>query len=407
MPVEMIHSASSGAGSKDGGDYESYFGRLRCFFVWPLWLVGLVLLLITGCQPPQVPHYEATPLPSAVRIAYLDGNNLHMMRTDGTQVVLLTRDLQPTDCAPFYVSPNGQWIAYQRSNDGLWVVPTAGGPATKLNEGAVASVSWFPDSAGVVYTLGNSVYAQWLDPSRPPQALVAGGRRYLFPTWSPDGKYIAFLETTAESEVFNVILIHSDGTGWRTLGTTAPQTSERRLCPDVIAWSPDSTRFLVDFGEPAFVFYVSGGSPVQVGSGLAPTHHDWAPDGHSLTYQDEAGRLWLTKADGSQHRLLTDFPVSQASWSPQDSAIAYIAQREGDTALEVVSAETGEIRAITHSDDYLESDPRWTPNGDSLVFLRHTVQGNPAGIWIAAADGSTPPQRLTLAGDAIQVFALR
>ncbi len=393
-------------GSSDFSRWERLKSLLLRNLAAPL-LILVAAGLTAGCQPPQVPDYETTPSPSAVRIAYLDGDNLNTMQADGTDISLLARDLQPTDCAPYYVSPDGQWIAYQQANDGLWVAPTVGGPPTRLNDGMVGSVSWFPDSAGVVYTLDDDVYAQWLDTTQSPRTLAAGGRRYLFPTWSPDGKYIAFLETTADDDVFSVILIQSDGTGWRTLGVTAPQPSERPLCPDVIAWSPDSTRFLVDFGEPAFVFYVSGGSPVQVGAGVAPTHHAWSPDGRSLTYQDEIGRLWLAKADGSEHRQLTSFPVSEAAWSPQDSRITYVARRDGDTALEVVSAETGEIRPITSADNYTESNPRWTPDGASLIFVRYTTQGQPAGIWRASADGSTPPQRLALTGEAIQVFAVR
>ncbi len=399
----------------DRRGFWAFSGNSRRFLIWAILLNLAASLLIIGCQPPQVPDYEATPSPSAVRIAYLDGKSLNIMRTDGTDVTLIARDLQPTECAPYYVSPDGHWIAYQQVDDGLWVVPTGGGAPAKLNEGMVGSVSWFPDSSGVVYTLNDDVYAQWLDASQPPQSLAAGGRRYLFPTWSPDGKYIAFLETTTDPNVFNVILIQSDGTGWRTLGSTAPQPGERRLCPDIVVWSPDSTRFLIDFGEPAFAFYVAGGSPVQMGTGSAPTNHAWSPNGRNLTYQDESNRLWLAKVGGSEQRLLTNFPVNQAVWSPQDNQIAYIAQRGDDVTLEIVDVETSKTRSLTGGDNYMESDPHWTPDGNFIIFVRHTLHGAPApgegqvpgGIWRAIADGSTPPQRLTLTGDAIQVFAIR
>lgn len=382
--------------------------NLRRSLIWSFWPSLAVALLAVGCQAPQVPQYETTPPPSAVRIAYLDGKSLNMMHTDGTSVTLLARDLEPTECAPYYVSPDGQWIAFRQAEDGLWVTATAGGAPSMVSDAIAGSVSWFPDSSGVVYTLNDDVYAQWLDLSQPPQALAVGGRRYLFPTWSPDGKYIAFLETTSDPDVFNVILIQSDGTGWRTLGTTAPESTERGLCPDIIAWSPDSTRFLVDFGEPSFAFYVSGGSPVQIGAGTSPTNHAWSPDGQSLTYQDESNRLWLVKADGSEHRLLADFPVAQATWSPQASQVAYVALRGSDTVLEIVNVETGEARALTTADQYVESSPDWTPDGAILVFVRHSTPGqSAAGIWRVPADGSASPQRLALVGEAIQVFAIR
>jgi Tol biopolymer transport system component len=411
-PRHIGYQSATKAGRRGFGVFSD---NSRRSLIWAILLSLATSLLVIGCQPPQVPDYEGTPSPSAVRIAYLDGKSVNIMQTDGTDVTLVARDLQPTECAPYYVSPDGHWIAYQQVDDGLWVVPTGGEAPTKLNDGMVGSVSWFPDSSGVVYTLNDDVYAQWLDGSQPPQPLAAGGRRYLFPTWSPDGKYIAFLETTTDPNVFNVILIQSDGTGWRTLGSTAPQPSERRLCPDIVVWSPDSTRFLVDFGEPAFAFYVAGGSPVQMGAGSAPTNHAWSPNGRNLTYQDESNRLWLAKADGSGQKLLTDFPVNEAVWSPQDSQVAYIAQRGDDATLEIVNVETGETRSLTSGDNYMESNPRWTPDGQFIIFVRHTLHAPPTdadgqvsgSIWRAAADGSTPPQRLTLAGDAIQVFAIR
>jgi Tol biopolymer transport system component len=413
-PQCIKHQPATETGRRD---FLGSFDGSRRSFVGAVLLSLALLLFVSGCEPPQVPEYDATPSPSALRIAYLDGTNLHMMKTDGSDVTLLARDLQPTECAPYYISPDGQWVAYQQADDGLWAAPTTGGTPVMLSDELAGSVSWFPDSSGVVYTLNDDVYAQWLDTSQPPQPLAVGGRRYLFPTWSPDGKYIAFLETTTDPDVYNVILIQSDGTGWRTLGATAPQTSESRLCPDVVVWSPDSTRFLVDFGDPPFVFYVSGGSPVQMGAGLFPTNHAWSPDGRSLTYQDEFDRLWLTKADGSDYRQLTDFPVSEAVWSPPDSQVAYVAQRSGDTALEIIDVQTGEMRPLSGGDDYAESSPHWTPDGAHLIFARYVAQNQPAsaetegppsaGIWRVAADGSTPPQRLALTGDAVQVFAIR
>jgi Tol biopolymer transport system component len=374
---------------------------------WTILALLVAAALMAGCQIPQVPDYTATPPPAAMRIAYLDGDDLNLMEADGSHSTLLARHLQPTGCAPYYVSPNGHQVAYQQAEGGLLVNSTEGGQPVVLTDKRVGSVSWFPDSSGVVYTLNDDVYAQWLDTSQPPQALAVGGRRYLFPTWSSDGKYIAFLETTAESDIFNVILIQSDGTGWRTLGTTAPQSSERRLCPDVIAWSPDSTRFLVDLGEPAFVFYVAGGSPVQVGTGVMPIHHAWSSDGRRLTYQDKGGTLWMVKADASDPKQLTDFPVKQAVWSPQNGQIAYIAQHGDTFALEIADTATGKIHSATGADSYVESSPRWTPDGAFLVFVRRTVQGQAAGIWRVPADGSAPPRRLSLIGDNIQVFAIR
>jgi Tol biopolymer transport system component len=136
-----------------------------------------------------------------------------------------------------------------------------------------------------------------------------------------------------------------------------------------------------------------------------------------LIYQDDFDRLWLAKADGSDHKQLTDFPVSEGVWSPPDSQVAYVAQRGDDTALEIIDVQTGEIRSPTSGDDYVDSSPHWTPDGAYLIVARHLAQDQPpsaeaegppsAGIWRVPADGSAPPQRLALTGDAVQVFAIR
>ena len=99
------------------------------------------------------------------------------MKTVGSDITLLARNLQPTECAPYYISPDGNWVAYQQADDGLWVVPISGGSPIMLSDAVAGSVSWFPDSSGVVYSLDDDVYAQWLDTSQPPQALAVGGRR--------------------------------------------------------------------------------------------------------------------------------------------------------------------------------------------------------------------------------------
>ena len=136
-----------------------------------------------------------------------------------------------------------------------------------------------------------------------------------------------------------------------------------------------------------------------------------------MTYQDDLNRLWLARADGSEQRLLTEVPVSEAVWSPHDSQIAYIAHRGDDTVLEIINVETGEILPLTSGGGYVEGSPHWTPDSAFLIFARYSTEDQRAsdatqghassGIWLVPADGSAPAERLALTGDAIQVFPIR
>jgi hypothetical protein len=58
-------------------------------------------------------------------------------------------------------------------------------------------------------------------------------------------------------------------------------------------------------------------------------------------------------------------------------------------------------------DSYVELTPAWMPEGSRIVFQRTDIQqGNKAGIWNVAPDG-TDLQQLCSVGAAVQVFAVR
>jgi len=254
--------------------------------------------------------------------------------------------------------------------------------------------------------LRDDIYVHWLKPPSPPRAIRTGGRRFLFPTWSPDGSYIAFLETT-EAGVFSVNIVKSDGTGWRTLGTTAVTIGEVKLCPDIVAWSPDGTRLLVDYGQPAFVYYVAGGTPIQVGGSDSVSIHRWSPDGQELAFKGTGDGLWLIKADGSEQRPLVTEAIDEFAWGPGQRLIVYNTVKIRNlNDLWVIDMDRGEKRQLTVNDPYVELAPAWTPEGSRIVFQRADLQGNEAGIWSVAPDG-TDLQQLSSVGTAVQVFAVR
>ncbi|HXZ13293.1 MAG TPA: hypothetical protein VEG64_12970 [Candidatus Sulfotelmatobacter sp.] len=97
----------------------------------------------------------------------------------------------------------------------------------------VSSQCWSPDDKQFVYTVNNaavqsvSLYDVAENNSR---SLGVGGNA----TWSPDGKWIAYLDCGIDLDNCTYYAIRPDGTGARTLfKTTTPATS-------ALWWSPDS-----------------------------------------------------------------------------------------------------------------------------------------------------------------------
>lgn len=368
-----------------------------------LFLVAGLAAASLGCQVPMPPMDTGPVGLGAVKIAYIVGSELWTVNWDGGEPVRVAENvaLNPPGCKPYYISPNGHMVVYQTTDGQLWMAETRGATHNPLASGTVSAVSWFPDSRGLVYILNDQIYVHPFEEGQSPQVVASGGGKYFLPSWSPDGRYVAFLEASGGG-AFNVALIKLESlenVSPRILGNTAPST-KGRACPEIISWSPDSTKILVDYGHPAFVFYVAGGTPIQISSSEEGVSHRWSPDGQTIAFRERDGSLWLINADGSGQRPLVAEAIRELAWSPVSPEIAYTTEG-GPNDLWLVNAGDGGKRQLTTGDGYYESSPLWTLDGSRVVFLREG-----AGLWSVATDGGDLRQ-LAPAGNMVEVFAFR
>jgi dipeptidyl aminopeptidase/acylaminoacyl peptidase len=107
-----------------------------------------------------------------------------------------------------------------------------------------------------------------------------------------------------------------------------------------------------------------------------------SPDGHWVVFSvtepaydpDKAvSDLWLVPADGSAppRRITnTKAPESDVVWSPDSTRIAFVTQRDGDSADQVYVLDLshgGEAQRITHVSTGA-FDPQWRPDGQAILF---------------------------------------
>ena len=120
--------------------------------------------------------------------------------------------------------------------------------------------------------------------------IAVGPNQSVNPTWSPDGKTIAF-ETNRNGD-FEIYSVRADGTNLRNL-TRVPDGDDR-----MPAWHGNTIAFISNRGKPAKVLY-----------------------GYNL---------WTMSADGSDQRERTGdlHPYSAVAWSPDGAQIAFSAGRE-------------------------------------------------------------------------------
>ena len=183
----------------------------------------------------------------------------------------------------------------------------------------------------------------------PWRALTANGLSKS-PSWSPDGKRIAYLQQQALHSYNHIYIIDAaGGTPVRLTQAEGWYSSPR--------WSPDGTRL-------AFSVFLEG-------------------SGHS------AG-IFIVNADGSGLTNVTRSPAYNAdpSWSPDGARLAFVslisktAPGPAHFGVSVVDIDGNNVRNLTSLNDYT-SAPAWSPDGRQIIF------SSGSALYLINADGSS------------------
>ena len=176
------------------------------------------------------------------------------------------------------------------------------------------------------------------------------------PTWSPDGKEIAFVRSIGQVNGIFVINLET--------------TEERQISPDGVApeWSPDGSR--IAFVDPRGLALMNPDGTGVTSLGVRGDCPTWSPDGGQIAYCSVQGELseeddlYVMSADGSRRRQLTRDPGIEdpVAWSPDGERIAFFSRRTtgGDTYL--IDVDGGDVVQLT-SEPGAQVANAWLPDG--------------------------------------------
>lgn len=211
-------------------------------------------------------------------------------------------------------SPNGSRIAFTSSRggvDGLYTMNADGSDvvpvSTPAASGAAFMMSW--SSKNVV------AYSWVTDLSQEGNLVtipVGGGTPFTLQTdqvqasgdWSPDGNRIAFM-STRDGGTSHIFVINADGTGLAEISKVAGSAEGDP------SWSADGRHiaFARVAASPGIWFVDPDGSnPVQVTTSGADAFPSWSPDGTRIVFmslRDGPGDLYVVNADGTNLQRLT------------------------------------------------------------------------------------------------------
>jgi Tol biopolymer transport system component/DNA-binding winged helix-turn-helix (wHTH) protein len=259
-----------------------------------------------------------------------------------------------------------------------------------------------PDASMVVYVAlptgqrGTAVMIQTTDPS-PPRQLTQppAGADDVAPTWSPDGREIAFLRVRVGQDC-SVMVVPANGGIGRRVGRC---DGDNRPSFD---WTPDgrglifSSRGTLGDNRGLRVLDLSSGEWRRIEYAASARDIDelprYSPDGRWIVFVRNAplGDFWRLPATGGTAVRLTELHAAIGEWdfTPDGRAIVFARWRESESRLYRLDLDFGLVQELGISD---ADQPAIAARTPALAFSQ---QRNYFGLYRFDLTGERPPERL-------------
>ena len=230
------------------------------------------------------------------------------------------------------------------------------------------------------------------------------------PSWSPDGKRIAFISDRDRHprrripDWFASEIYVMDADGGNQQNLTNHPSDDRSP-----SWSPDGKRIVFESDRDndkghnieIYVMDADGSNQINITKNLtSDTDPAWSPDGKRIVFSaqreghvvhnlDIIYEIYVMDADGGNQQRLTENRNNDWNpvWSPDGKRIAFMGDRKGDAInfdIYVMEADGGNQQKLTNHRDW-DGSPSWSPDSERIVF--NSNRAGKSEIYVMDADG--------------------
>jgi TolB protein len=197
------------------------------------------------------------------------------------------------------------------------------------------------------------------------KALTKGADLCRVPSWSPDGKKIAFTKNAGNGTF--ICVMDADGGNVKQLG------DGDGFDP---AYSPDGKKILfaslrMGRGFHVYVMDADGTNVNELTTNDNPigfVYPSWSPDGKKIAWTDRAGQaleIFVADADGKNAKQFTTLGGTNtyAAWSPDGKKIAFHHSENGESgAFHLMNADGSDMKTVLKDESPVEGGrPVWRP----------------------------------------------